>query len=85
MKGLISREKAYKVLTEYYHHKHFSQHIALQEALNRVPDAHTIAQCDITRCKFCTYFKSDFWCAWWEGTTSFNDYCSKGERKVTNG
>lgn len=37
MKDLISRKKAYEVLTEYYHHKHISQHIALREALDRVP------------------------------------------------
>ena len=37
MSDLISREKAYVVLTEYYHHKHFSQHVALREALGRVP------------------------------------------------
>lgn len=34
---LISRKKAYEVLTEYYHHKHISQHIALREALDMVP------------------------------------------------
>lgn len=36
---LISREKAYKVLTEYYHHKTEMQHKALREALNMVPSA----------------------------------------------
>lgn len=34
---LISREKAYKVLTEYYHHKTEMQHKALREALDMVP------------------------------------------------
>ena len=37
MSDLIDRQTAYKVLTEYYHHKHLSQHIALKEALDKVP------------------------------------------------
>ena len=45
MKDLISREKAYEVLTEYYHHSNISQHIALREALDRVPDA----ECESTK------------------------------------
>lgn len=36
---LISREKAYEVLTEYYHHKTEMQHKALREALDMVPSA----------------------------------------------
>lgn len=36
---LISKEKAYKVLTEYYHHKTELQHKALREALDMVPSA----------------------------------------------
>lgn len=36
---LISKEKAYKVLTEYYHHKTEMQHKALREALDMVPSA----------------------------------------------
>ena len=36
---LISREKAYKVLTEYYHQRTEIQHIALREALDMVPIA----------------------------------------------
>lgn len=33
----ISREAAYKTLTEYYHHSSGVQHTVLREALNRVP------------------------------------------------
>lgn len=36
---LISKEKAYKVLTEYYHHRTEMQHKALREALDMVPSA----------------------------------------------
>ena len=39
MSDLIDRETAYKVLTEYYHHRTDTQHQALREALSRVPSA----------------------------------------------
>lgn len=35
----ISREAAIETLSEFYHHKSEIQHIALREALNRVPAA----------------------------------------------
>lgn len=37
MSKLISCEKAYEVLTDYYHHKTDAQHEALREALELVP------------------------------------------------
>ena len=37
MGDLISREEAYKVLSEYYHHKTKTQHDALWDALSKVP------------------------------------------------
>lgn len=39
MADFISREAAYKTLTEYYHHSSGVQHTVLREALNRVPTA----------------------------------------------
>lgn len=36
---LISREKAYEVLTDYYHHRTEMQHKALRKALDMVPSA----------------------------------------------
>lgn len=39
MDDLISRQAAYDVLTAYYHHKTDIQHMALREALNKVPSA----------------------------------------------
>ena len=36
---IISREKAYEVLSEYYHHKAEVQHKALRVALDMVPSA----------------------------------------------
>lgn len=40
----ISREAAYKTLTEYYHHSSGVQHTVLREALNRVPTADVVAR-----------------------------------------
>lgn len=37
MSDLISREEAFKVLSEYYHQRTEIQHYALREALSRVP------------------------------------------------
>ena len=37
MKRLIDAQDAFNVLTDYYHHKSSTQHLALQEALNKVP------------------------------------------------
>lgn len=39
MDDCISREAAYKTLTEYYHHTTDGMHLALKEALSRVPSA----------------------------------------------
>ena len=39
MSDYIKREDAYTVLTKYYHHTTDTQHEALKEALQRVPDA----------------------------------------------
>ena len=39
MSDLIDRQAAHDTLTEYYHHKTDAQHIALAEALSRVPSA----------------------------------------------
>lgn len=39
MDDFIRREAAIETLSEFYHHKSEIQHIALREALNRVPTA----------------------------------------------
>lgn len=39
---LIDRDKAYKVLTDYYHHKTGMQHEVLQDALSKVPEVNAI-------------------------------------------
>ena len=37
MKRLIDTQDAFNVLTDYYHHHTSAQHLALEEALNKVP------------------------------------------------
>ena len=39
MDDLISRQAAYEVLTVYYHHATDVQHVALHDALSKVPSA----------------------------------------------
>lgn len=51
---LIDADEAYKVLTDYYHHKTEIQHDALKEAIERVP---TVDAVEVVRCKDCS------WCA----------------------
>ena len=42
MSEYIDREAAYEVLTEYYHHSTEFQHLALKDALARVPAADVV-------------------------------------------
>lgn len=37
MQRLINAQDAFNVLSDYYHHNSSTQHLALQEALNKVP------------------------------------------------
>lgn len=46
MKKYIKREDAYTTLTDYYHHSTETQHMALKEALDRVPAADVIERKD---------------------------------------
>lgn len=80
MDKLISSAEAFRVLSEYYHHRTPQQAEALLDALQKVPEA-------VVRCWDCVY---------WEPTTlssgncnrAFDitayksDYCSYGERKT---
>jgi predicted RNA-binding Zn-ribbon protein involved in translation (DUF1610 family) len=40
MARLIDAQDTFNVLSDYYHHSTHVQHLALQEALNKVPTAH---------------------------------------------
>ena len=42
MRRLIDEQDAFNVLSDYYHHNSSTQHLALQEALSKVPTAHHV-------------------------------------------
>ena len=52
---LVDAEEAYKVLTDYYHHKTEIQHDALKEAIERV---HTVDAVEVVRCKDCKWYRN---------------------------
>ena len=45
MSDLIDREQTYEVLTDYFHQRTEIQHIAMREALSRVPSAERWIPC----------------------------------------
>lgn len=47
---LIEADEAFRVLSDYYHHRTETQAYALREALELVPEA-------VVRCKDCRYWK----------------------------
>ena len=63
MDDLISREEAFKVLSEYYHHKTKTQHDALWDALSKIPPVEpktgrwvgVSPQTDTRQCSECGY------------------------------
>lgn len=85
---LIDTDKAYKVLTDYYHHKTEIQHDTLKEAIERVP---TVDAVEVVRCKDCKYHRRVDWgmgdCEYPNGFKWIaydNDFCSRGERREDN-
>lgn len=84
MDDLINREEAYKVLTDYYHHKTDVQHKALRDALSRVPSA----QPEIIRCKDCKWYDTAMpmtegfcYCDKFGLVFGYNDFCSRVEKR----
>ena len=80
----IKREDAYRTLSDYYHHSTNIQHMALREALDRVPDANVVerktgkwmttdAFPHHVYCSVChkTYIPNDNWQIW-------QDHCNDG-------
>lgn len=72
---LIDADEAFRVLSDYYHHRTDEQHDALREALDRVPEAFSIeyivretsyqgatkqeAIGELVRCKDCKFWRDD--------------------------
>ena len=84
---LIDADEAYKVLTDYSHHKKEIQHQAFKEAIGRVPsiDAVEVVRCkDCVNCSECItddgmyiYIR----CLRNGATIYEDDFCSWGERR----
>lgn len=79
MDDLISRQAAYEVLTEYYHHRTGEQHQALKEALYSVPDARP--EREIVCCKDCKHSDAYHMCKYVNWYNRADDYCSRAERR----
>ena len=60
---LIDADEAYKVLTDYYHHKTEIQHKALKEAIERVS---TVDAVEVVRCKDCKHVYCRIYHGWQE-------------------
>ena len=81
---LIDADEAFRVLSDYYHHRTETQADALREALERVPEA-------VVRCKDCRHWRDDnprvngYHCCYRMHNIfpmKESDYCSHGERKA---
>lgn len=83
MDDFIRREAAIETLSEFYHHKSEIQHIALREALNRVPTADVV---EVVRCKDCAEYDPDAeWCNVWQYYLQPDFFCACGKRRADNG
>jgi hypothetical protein len=78
MPRLIDADEAYKVLTDYYHQRTKIQHIALTEALSRVP---TVDAEPVVRCKDCEYSNGEYKYCVNDIFEIPNGYCSYGKRR----
>lgn len=61
---LVDADEAYKVLTDYYHHRTEIQHKALKEAIGKVPNIDAVevvakneTTTEVVRCKDCKYYR----------------------------
>lgn len=56
---LIDADEAFRVLSDYYHHRTEEQHDALREALDRVPEAGVKAVADWCRRRSCAIITNE--------------------------
>lgn len=80
MTRLIDAQDTFNVLSDYYHHSTHVQHLALQEALNKVPTAQPEEVIPHRNYKYL----SDYWCecGWHLGKRGNVKYCPDCGRKV---
>lgn len=79
---LIDADKAFEVLTEVYHHKTEAQHMALKEALDRVP---TIEAEPVKRSRWIFIPTEGIFCeACFHSSALRNHYCANCGAKMEN-
>ena len=77
---MIDTDKAYEVLTNYYHHETVVQHITLQDALGKIPAVDAVR---VIRCKDCQWYMTPL-CSMFNSyklPPGDNDFCSFGEQR----
>ena len=74
---LIDADEAFRVLSDYYHHRTETQADALREALEMVPEA--VVRCD--NCRWHYYRDNDIVCGNSGDMVQADDYCSYWERR----
>lgn len=54
--------------------------------LNRIDEAPAVDAVPVVRCRECEEYESDCgYCDYWETSRNFDDYCSRGKRKMDGG
>lgn len=83
---LIEADEAFRVLSDYYHHRTETQADALREALDRVQEA--VVYC--ADCKYCNVVTENEWldarCTWYRDKSirppvELTHFCRRGERR----
>lgn len=86
---LIDADEAFRVLSDYYHHRTETQADALREALDRVQEA--VVYC--ADCKYCNVVTENEWldarCTWYRDKSirppvELTHFCRRGERRCEN-
>lgn len=84
---MIDADEAFRVLSDYYHHRTETQADALREALDRVPEA--VVYC--ADCKYCNVVTENEWldarCTWYRDKSirppvELTHFCRRGERRT---
>ena len=75
---LINADEAFRVLSDYYHHRTETQADALLEALELVPEA--VVRCE--NCRWHYYRDAAIVCVNRGEVMQTDDYCSYGERRT---
>ena len=86
-KRLIDANALEKDMRAYADRKYANGHIetacGILSAICRIETAPTIYAVEVVRCKECKEYELDCgYCDYWEVSRNFDDYCSRGMRKM---